>query len=281
MPVRRLLAALAVIAVSSVGLVAAPAVAGPYGPHTGSLTVSKTSIKQGESVRASGDRFCSNARVTVTVTEDGSTYIRKTIRAGSAGRASTTLRLTHLGSNIIKFSGCRKGGGTQVLSAKVRVSPYYGSAYVNDSRVNQGQSVKVWAYKFCRNASVKVTTYDDGRAYKSKTIRANGDGKATTWVKMSRAGQAMIAMSGCHRGGGTQVKKVNVWVRASGTTGSGNATVGGSSTGTGSDNASAGSGIASIARTGGNLTPLWAGLGLLLTGGVLVGATRHRRRVTS
>jgi hypothetical protein len=81
---------------TSIGLVG-PAVAAPYGPHTGSATVSATRVHQGDDVRVSGESFCPSALVQVRV--NGRAL--KTIRATAAGVASTRVVLTRLGSTTI------------------------------------------------------------------------------------------------------------------------------------------------------------------------------------
>jgi hypothetical protein len=215
MPVRRLLGIILLATATSVSLVA-PAAAAPYGPHAGSATVSKTTVVQGSAVTVRGDAFCSGAAVTVTVTQNGDTYIRKTIHAGSAGGVATSVTLSHLGLNHLKLSGCYAGGGgptTQNLTAAVQVVPHGGKVHVSDHTVNKGDTVTVSAKGFCKKASVKVRVYDDGHRYQAKLIKANKHGKATTSVKLTRKGRTTITLEGCRKAGGTQLKSVTVKVR--------------------------------------------------------------------
>ena len=101
----RLLSVFLLAVATSVGMVA-PAVAAPYGPHTGSATVSKTRVVQGNSVVVRGDQFCAGDPVLLTVTQNRNTYIRRTIHANSSGVASTRVTLTRLGLNHLKLTGC-------------------------------------------------------------------------------------------------------------------------------------------------------------------------------
>ena len=142
MPLRRLLGVILLVAAGSMGLVG-PAAAAPYGPHTGDATVSKTRVVQDHFVQLSGDGFCANAKVRVTVSQGGDTYITKTIHADSSGVASIGVRLTEIGLNHLKLTGCYAvpgaNNGTQVLSAEVRVVPHSSSLRVSDHSGQQGR----------------------------------------------------------------------------------------------------------------------------------------------
>jgi hypothetical protein len=215
MKTRRLLGVILLAVFTSVGLVA-PAVAAPYGPHTGSATVSKTRVVQGSTVRVSGAHFCANKLVRVTVTQNRNTYINRTFRANGSGVASTTVRLTRLGTNHLKLSGCYAGpnsNGHQDLSAAVQVVPHGGSLHVSDNTVNKGDTVSVSGKGFCPRANVKVRVYDDGHRYQAKMIKANGNGKAATTVKLTRKGRTTITFQACRKGGGDVLKSATVKVR--------------------------------------------------------------------
>jgi hypothetical protein len=216
MKARRLLGVILLALFTSVGLVG-PAVAAAYGPHTGSATVSKTRVVQGSTVRVSGAHFCPNAAVTVTVTQNRHTYINRTIHANGSGVASTTVRLTRLGLNHLKLSGCYAvtgaNNGHQDLSAAVQVVPHGGKLHVSDHTVNKGDTVSVSGTRFCRNAHVKVRVYDDGRRYQAKMIRANSSGKAATKIKLTRKGRTTITFQACRKPGGTALKSATVKVR--------------------------------------------------------------------
>jgi hypothetical protein len=212
---RRLLGVMLLAVFTSFGLVA-PAVAASYGPHTGSATVSKTRVVQGNTVRVSGAHFCANTAVKVTVTRNHDTYISRTIHANGSGVASTTVRLIRLGTNHIKLSGCYAGpdsNGHQNLSATVEVVPHGGSLHVSDRTVNMGDTVSVSGTGFCAHASVKVRVYDDGRRYQAKMIKANSHGKAATSVKLTRKGRTTITFQACRKAGGNALKSATVKVR--------------------------------------------------------------------
>lgn len=216
MKFRRLVGVILLAAATSVGLVA-PAVAAPYGPHTGSATVSKTRVVQGHLVTVSGDHFCHGAAVKVTVTENRNTYRSKTIHANSHEVASTTVKLTHLGLNHLKLVGCYAVSGPnnrkQELTAAVNVVPHGGKLHVSDHKVNKGDTVSVSGKRFCKNANVKVRVYDDGHRYQAKMIKANSSGRAATTVKLTRKGHTTITFQACRKAGGNALKSATVKVR--------------------------------------------------------------------
>jgi len=215
MPLRRLLSFIAIFLAASAAYVGPAAAAGPYGPHAGSARVNKTIVEQGGSVTVSGDGFCRNARVKVTVSVDGHRYITKRVRADGDGDVSATLTLTTLGSNTIRLSGCRRAGGTQSLFAYVRVIPHQGIATVSDAKVDKGDRVTVSGTKFCPNTDVVLRVYDDGARYKTLTIESTGSGKASTSVRLARAGFTRLSLVGCRKAGGTQALSAPVKVRSS------------------------------------------------------------------
>ena len=71
----------------------------------------------------------------------------------------------------------------------------------------------VWGNGFCRSANVKVRVYDDGHRYQAKMIKANRKGKASTSIKLKRAGRSTITFQGCAKGGGEVLKSTTVKVR--------------------------------------------------------------------
>lgn len=212
MPLPRLLGVILLVTAGSIGVVG-PAVAAPYGPHTGAATVSHTRIVQDHSVQVSGDGFCARASVHVTVSQGGDTYISKTIHAHASGVAATSVTLTELGVNHLKLTGCWTGGGNQVLSAEVNVVPHSGPLHVSDKTVNKGDRVTVTGWGFCKNTKVLVRVYDDGNRYQAKAIHADRHGKAETSVKLTRAGHTTITFQGCRKAGGDVLKSASVRVR--------------------------------------------------------------------
>jgi hypothetical protein len=212
MPLRRLLGVILLVAASSMGVIG-PAVAAPYGPHTGDATVNKTRVVQDSFVQLSGDGFCANADVAVAVSQGGDTYISRHVHADGAHVAATSVRLTQLGLNHLKLTGCFSAGGTQSLLAEVNVVAHAKAGHVNDKTVNKGDRVTVSSSGFCRNAKVFVRVFDDGNRYQAKSIHASRHGNATTSVKLTRAGNSTITLQGCRKSGGDQLVSVSVRVR--------------------------------------------------------------------
>lgn len=211
MSVRRFVGTLLLVAATSVGLVA-PASADPYGPKPGSLRVSQTVVTQGERVTASGDGFCAYAGVRVSLTA-GRTESTYRIGADSRGVATTRLRLTKLGTNVIEMRGCWEGGGRQTLAAKVRVLPHQARGEVSRSTVHKGGKVTISARGFCRRTPVMARVFDDGVEYLDIKLRSNRHGRVTTTVRLNRVGTARITLQGCRARGGTQAYSDTVTVR--------------------------------------------------------------------
>lgn len=213
MAARRLLSLTVLVLATSVALVG-PVAADPYGPSTGSATVSKTVVKQGQYVRVSGDDFCPNSLVRFTVRAGGDRYIDKTVFSDADGDVSDRLQLTGLGDNKIRLSGCYSNGGRQVLTATVRVIPHQGKAKVDDDKVNKGDRVTVSGGGFCARTDVTVTVSDDGTRYQQKTVEAGRGGQAERTVRLTRAGDTRITLDGCSARGFTQSLTASVKVRS-------------------------------------------------------------------
>jgi hypothetical protein len=212
MPFRRLLGVLLLVVGTSLGLIG-PAVAAPYGPNTGSATVSRTKVVQGHEVTVRGNGFCAASVVTITVKKGSHIVSTQVTQASRAGSASDSVRLTVLGRNTLELRGCFKAGvRDQVLAASVVVVPHTGAARVSDDKVSRGDRVTVRAVGFCRNAKVRVRVMDDGRIYDSKSIHATRSGAARTSVALTRAGRATITLSGCSKSGGTLISTAHVKV---------------------------------------------------------------------
>jgi len=138
MQLRTLLGAVAALAMTALAVLglATPALA-VYGPQSGSANVSATSVTNGGSVTASGDRFCPGSTVTVTVTQGGGTYITTTATASSAGTVSVRVKLTQTGNNTITLTGQQSNcSGSRVLTAKVHV---LGVKFGNGAAAGAGQ----------------------------------------------------------------------------------------------------------------------------------------------
>jgi hypothetical protein len=90
--------------------------------------------------------------------------------------------------------------------------------------------------------------------YITRVLTPTG-GSVSTVVKITKGGTNTITLTGCTPSGGTQVLTTRVTVRGSANSGG-------------------------LPGTGGDLTSLYAGVGLLAAGSLLVGVTRQRRKVT-
>jgi hypothetical protein len=106
-------------------------------PHRASLHASDHQASVGDTVKVWARGFCRHAKVKVRVYDDGRRYQDKTIRAGSQGKAATSVKLTHAGRTTITFQGCRKAGGEALTSTTVKVRNGHGfrsspAAYVGD-----------------------------------------------------------------------------------------------------------------------------------------------------
>jgi hypothetical protein len=219
MALRRLLGVIMLVIVTSAALVVPASADHTYAPPGGAIQVSKTVVTQGQSVDVRATGFCANRRVRVTVTSKNheSTFRES---ADSKGVVDTTIRLTNLGRNTITITGCQKGGGTQSLSAHVRVVAHKGRGHVNDSNVHKGDWVRFSARGFCYSHHHKITPklLDDGVAYqRSKAdtvaIRSDSRGRVSTRVKLNRVGTTTLILTGCRHKGGTQSPSVSIRVR--------------------------------------------------------------------
>ena len=154
--------------------------------------------------------------------------------------------------------------------------PETDSAQVSASTVEPGDTVTVSGSDFLAGSIVSMTVSQGGDVYLSDNKRASGGGGAafgrsavspgtvSFTVTPTQAGTNTIQLIGKQADGtGTRVLSVKV-------------SVGGAiaSTGTATNSGS------NLPGTGGvNFTPLWAGLGLLAAGTLLVSAAQSRRRI--
>jgi hypothetical protein len=150
-------------------------------------------------------------------------------------------------------------------------APESDSAAVSASTVAPGGAVTVRGDGFLPGSIVTLTVSQGGKVYLNDTARASGGGQSFAaaasgnvgfTVHPTEAGNNVIRLIGQQADGtGTRVLSVNINVRAT-------ATATGATSGSG------------LPGTGGvNLTPLWAGLGLLGAGTLLVGVAHSRRRI--
>jgi LPXTG-motif cell wall-anchored protein len=154
--------------------------------------------------------------------------------------------------------------------------PQADSAQVSASTVNPGDDVTVSGDGFLAGSIVAMTVSEGGKVYLSDNKRCSGGGGAafsraasnpgtvSFTVKPTRAGTNTIQLVGKQADAtGSRVLTVKVNVRG-GVAGSGST----SNSGT------------ALPHTGGvNFTPLWAGLGLLASGALLVSVAHSRRRI--
>ena len=86
------------------------------------------------------------------------------------------MRLTEIGRNHLRLTGCFPGGGNQALSAEVQVLPHSASLHASEEEVNKGDRVHVSGAGFCRTTRVLVRVYDDGHRYITRSIKSNRHG---------------------------------------------------------------------------------------------------------
>lgn len=156
--------------------------------------------------------------------------------------------------------------------------PKSGSCHVSATTVHKGGKVTVTGSGFRPHSIVTLTASQGGHLYISQTARASGGagvafaqseaasaGSVRFTVRLTRSGTNAIKLIGRQFDGtGSLVLSANVKVR-------------GAVAGLNAGSATSGSGLPG---TGGvNFTPLWAGLGLLAAGTLLVSAARSRRRI--
>jgi LPXTG-motif cell wall-anchored protein len=134
--------------------------------------------------------------------------------------------------------------------------PESDNAVVSATNVSAGGSVTVGGDQFCPGSTVTVTVSQGGVVYITQRVRADDQGSVSLAVQPTKVGNNTVTLTGRQADcSGTRVLSVNVQVSA----------------------AAAGS---NLPRTGGvNFTPLWAGLGLLVAGALLVTTARSRRRI--
>lgn len=129
-----------------------------------------------------------------------------------------------------------------------------GDATVSATTVTVGGTVTVSGGGFSSDCPVILTVRVGNKVYITQTLTPDGSGNVSADVKLTRTGRNVIELTGCQANGATRVLSARVTVRGAG----------------------AGSGLPS---TGGDLTSLYAGIGLLAAGGLLVMVTRQRRKV--
>ena len=155
------------------------------------------------------------------------------------------------------------GLATPALAA---YGPQTGSATVSATSVGKGGNVTVSGARFCPGSSVTVTVSNGGAVYITKVALANSKGKVSVRLKLTKPGTNTIKLSGRQTNCvGSRVLTAKVRVLG---VKFGNGAVAGAGQGSG------------LPGTGGvNFTPLWAGLGLLAAGALLVTGAQSRRRI--
>jgi hypothetical protein len=172
--------------------------------------------------------------------------------------------------------------GLGMASPALAADPYgpkSGSCHVSATNVKRGGTITVTGNGFKPRSIVTLTVSQGHRIYITKNARAAGGagvafgqaasatpGSVRFRVKLTRSGTNTIKLIGTQFDGtGTLVlTSPRVFVR-------------GGSTGA---NAATGDPASGLPGTGGvNFTPLWAGLGLLAAGALLVSVAHSRRRI--
>jgi LPXTG-motif cell wall-anchored protein len=129
-----------------------------------------------------------------------------------------------------------------------------GDATVSATTVTVGGTVTVSGGGFSSDCPVVLTVRVGNQVYITETLTPDSSGNVSADVRLTRTGRNVLELTGCQDNGATRVLDARVTVRGAG----------------------AGSGLPS---TGGDLTTLYAGIGLLAAGGLLVMVTRQRRKV--
>jgi hypothetical protein len=137
--------------------------------------------------------------------------------------------------------------------------PESDSATVSATSVSNGGTVTVSGDGFCPGSRVTVTVSQGGQVYITQTVRASSSGKVSLPLTLTQSGSNSVTLTGQQSDcTGTRVLGIKVSVSAVGAGGSGS----------------------NLPHTGGvSLTPLWAGLGLLVAGAMLVSVAHSRRRI--
>jgi len=159
---------------------------------------------------------------------------------------------------------------TFMLAGPASAGPQYpvvrGDATVSATTVTAGGSVTVSGGGF-GDCPVFLTVRVGNRIYLTETLTPDANGEVSASVRLTRTGRNVIELTGCTPNDETQVLDASVTVRSA-------------SQGAGLPGAGTGAG-GGLPGTGGDLTSLYAGIGLLAAGMLLVSVTRQRRRVTS
>lgn len=161
-------------------------------------------------------------------------------------------------------------GMSPVTASAASYGVVSGAATASATTVARGDSVTVAGADFCPGTPVTLTVSNSGTVYITKQLTADSAGDVSTEVSPTKSGTNTASLRGqtsdCN--GQTQVLGVKISVGS----------VGSGTTGDDSKNAS---GAGNLPKTGGvDLTPLWAGLGLLFAGSLLVAVAQSRRRIT-
>ena len=117
--------------------------------------------------------------------------------------------------------------------------------------VAPGGTVTVSGDGFEPGCSVQFSATQGGdSSAEGQVLTADEDGNVSTTVKLTESGTNVLTLSGCGR-----VLTAQVTVTA-------------------------GAAAGGLPGTGGDLTSLWAGVGLLLAGSLMVAVSRSRRKIT-
>jgi hypothetical protein len=153
-------------------------------------------------------------------------------------------------------------------AAPVSATPSYppvhhGKLKVSATHVRPGQAVRATGSGFAKRTKVSVRLTCRGRTSVRGPIRANSRGVAATTVKLWSACTWTIRFTGRDARHHVRVLSARVVVTKKRAHAAPTAQIA----------------AAPVASTSSALTPLWAGMGLVVAGGTLLGTMRMRRRV--
>ena len=148
--------------------------------------------------------------------------------------------------------------------ATAAYGPQTGSAAVSATTVDSGGTVTVRGGGFAPGATVTVTVSQGGDVYLTQRVTADENGQVSVTLTLTEVGSNTVTLRGRQADGtGSRVLGVKVGVEAA--------------NGLAADANAAG---AALPHTGGiSLSSLWAGIGLVAAGGLLVAVGRSRRRI--
>ena len=178
--------------------------------------------------------------------------------------------------------------GVSPATAEPVYGPGGGTASASATAIEPGGVVNVEACGFAAGARIETHVRYGDDVTAGPVVASGSGGCATNGFELTREGIAVLSFTGLsgesseagRRGASAVVASTDgsEYITVSTTVRVGDVPVAGNGGGgTDGNGAGGGGGDESLPKTGGNLTPLWAGLALLVAGGALVGTTRRSR----